>query len=107
MLHCLNCGREFPTKLQGEVEIGGVMLCLQCGHLMTWTGDLSNPQLREMTDDELNAAGSNFQLMQRVMRIGPRRGIIHRGSWAMTLLLAIILIMVVLERLNVGIHHAH
>jgi hypothetical protein len=97
MLHCLKCGREFPPTLQGEVESGGVMLCLQCGHVMTWTSEL---QLREMTDAEHDAAGTNPAILAAVMKIGPRRGIIHQGSWAMTLLTIIMLVMVILERIH-------
>jgi hypothetical protein len=101
---CLNCQRVFPAKIDGEVEPGGLMLCRGCGHVMAWTDDLS---LRELTESERIDASGNRELMVERMKIGPRRGIVHRGSWMVTCLMTLIIVMVVLERLHVipMLHH--
>jgi hypothetical protein len=105
MLRCLKCDRVFPDKIQGGIEPGGAMLCLSCAHVMSWADDLT---LREMTPDEYIEAGSNFELMRARAKILPWRGEQHRGSsWALTLCLILIMVMMTLERLHVilPIHH--
>jgi hypothetical protein len=81
------------------------MLCLQCAHVMVWTDELT---LRELTDDERIDAGHNRDVMQARAKILPSRGVRHRGSWAMTLLLTVIVVMMALERFHVIplLHHA-
>jgi hypothetical protein len=103
-MQCLKCEREFPAKIDGEVEPGGLMLCRGCAHVMAWTDDLS---LRELTEKERIEAAGNLELMRECMKIGPRRGIVHRGSWMVTCLISLIIVMVVLERLHVipMLHH--
>jgi hypothetical protein len=104
MLTCLKCDREFPSKIDGTVEPGGLMLCRGCGHVAVWTDDM---QLRELTEAERLDAGANFELMRERAKIVPSRGVQHPGSWMMTCLITLILVMIVLERLHVvaPIHH--
>ena len=97
-LICLACERVFPETFRGERGPGGAMLCLGCGHVMIWREDMT---LREMTDDERTDLSSNFELMRERAKIIPRRGVQHRGSWAVTFMIVLILVMIVLERLHV------
>ena len=80
------------------------MLCRGCGHVMAWTDELS---LRELTESERIEAAGNLELMRERMKIGPRRGVVHRGSWMLTCLMIVIITMAVLERLHVipMLHH--
>jgi hypothetical protein len=106
MNRCLNCEREFPPELAaGEIEPDGFMLCIECGHVMIWTEDLT---LRELTESERIDAGHHRELMQARAKIIPSRGVQHPGSWVMTCLISLIIAMVVLERLRIieVLHHA-
>jgi len=96
-MQCLSCDRVFPPKFEGEIEPGGMMLCLGCGHVMAWTDELT---LRELTEKERVEAGGNFELMKARSKVVTHRGIQHRGSWMMTTTILVIMIMVVLERLG-------
>jgi hypothetical protein len=98
MLECLHCQRVFPAKIDGEVEAGGLMLCRSCGHVMCWTDDM---KLRELTEKERIDAGANFALMRERAKVIPRRGVQAPGSWAVTCIVTLILVMIVLERLHV------
>jgi hypothetical protein len=101
-MQCLNCHREFPAKIDGEVEAGGMMLCRGCGHVMAWTEELL---LRELTEAEHTEAGSNMALMRERAKMIPHHDIQFRGSWLLTLTLAIILTMAILEKFHiVGMH---
>jgi hypothetical protein len=73
---------------------------------MIWTEDL---KLRELTDNERIDAGHNRDVMQARAKIIPSRGVKHRGSWMMTSLLFVIVVMMVLERFHVIriLHHAN
>jgi hypothetical protein len=103
-MQCLQCERIFPAKVDGEIEPGGFMLCRGCGHVMVWTDDLS---LRELTEKERIDAGADFGLMQARAKILPRRGVQSPGSWAVTCLVCVIIVMVVLERFGIVplLHH--
>jgi hypothetical protein len=97
-MNCLSCNRVFPDKFQGEIEPGGNCLCLQCGHVMAWTDALA---LRELTEKERLEAGGNFDLMRARAKVVAHRAIRHRGSWATTCCVSLILIMVILERVGI------
>jgi hypothetical protein len=104
-MNCLNCNREFPAKITGDVEPGGFMLCIGCGHVMIWTDELT---LRELTESERIDAGGHHALMQARSKIIPSSGVRHPGSWAMSCVFTVIVVMVVLERIHVIplLHHA-
>jgi hypothetical protein len=104
-MNCLNCKREFPAKVTGDVEPGGFMLCIGCGHVMIWNDDLT---LRELTESERIDAGAHHALMQARSKIIPSRGVRHGGSFFVSCLIGLIIVMVVLEKIHViGIlHHA-
>jgi hypothetical protein len=101
-VNCLNCNREFPAKVDGEVEAGGLMLCRGCGHVMAWTKELT---LRELTEAEHTEAGTNSELMRERKKIMPHRGVQYRGSWVLLLTMTIILTMAILERTHVIAGH--
>lgn len=95
-MECLACQREFPSRIEGEVEPGGLMLCRGCGHVMAWTEELT---LRELTQKEYIEAGTNQPLMRERNKIVPRRGgVQYGGSWIMTSIAIVIIAMVVAER---------
>jgi hypothetical protein len=107
---CLQCHRTFPDpdQMKGNVEPGGVCLCLQCGHAHTWTDELT---LREMTDEEYGAILSDWAVLRAVQNAGPRRAITYRGSSVLACMVCLILVMIVLERFHItapqGLGHAH
>jgi hypothetical protein len=105
-LSCLQCERIFPDKVTGDIEPGGYMLCLVCGHVMTWTEELT---LRELTENERIDAGHQGELMRARAKVVPATGVKHRGSWMMTSLFCLIVVMMVLERFHVIriLHHAN
>lgn len=81
------------------------MLCLVCGHVMMWTEALT---LRELTPDEYAEAGTNYDLMRARAKVGPHRGIQHKGTSIFLSCFAIlIVIMLVLEKFGVSVLHLH
>jgi hypothetical protein len=99
MNQCLACGRAFPDPATiHNAAPDAAMLCLGCGHVMMWTDTMN---LRELTESERMEVGGNFELMKARAKVVPGT-IQHRGSWALTTCLAVISIMVVLERLHIS-----
>lgn len=96
MRRCLACDREFPPVVDGEIAVGGFMLCRGCGHVMVWTKELT---LRELTQKEYAEAGNHMALMRERNKVLPKRDDVqYKGSMAMTILAIAILAMVVAER---------
>jgi hypothetical protein len=99
MIHCLNCDRDLSKLKFGEIEVGGYMLCMGCGHVMTWTRELT---LRELTEKERINAGGQTELMRERAKIVPDHSIRHTGtSLVMTCVLSLIIVMAVLEKTGV------
>jgi len=106
MNQCLNCEREFPDNFQEPgvrrndmVEPGGNMLCLQCGHVMTWTDDYT---LREQSGDEGATIVSNWPILRAVMKAQPARPALYPiSSWLLTGALCLMLTMAALETVHV------
>ena len=96
---CLECGRVFPPKIDGEIAVGGYLLCKGCGAIMIWADDMT---LRELTASERIDAGANQGLMMARHKILPDRSIRHRGTSLVTTgLMVAIIVMVALERTGV------
>lgn len=76
------------------------MLCKTCGHIMVWTDDML--ELREMTAPERIDAGAHRALMAARAKVIPDRSIKHRhGSFLLTCMLSLIIVMAVLEKTGV------
>lgn len=88
-MECLQCKRVFPARLHGDRPTpGGLLVCLQCSHVMAFADDLS---VRPLTQAEASEATAFGQSYYRQM---------PEGHWFASLLFLFITIMVALERLG-------